>query len=176
MANHVFMGMSLDGYVADKNNSVEWLNAYPQEDGPESHFSLFMDNMDAIIMGRNTFETVHSFGVWPYTKPVIVLSKSLESLPQGYEGKASLSKEDVKDVLLSAFRKGYKELYIDGGAVVRSFLALDLIDSMTLTQVPLLLGGGVSLFGDMDATMKFTHIHTQVLDGGLVLSGYMRQR
>ncbi len=176
MANHIFMGMSLDGYIADKNNSVEWLNAYPQEEGPEAPFTLFMENMDAIIMGRNTFEMVHSFGVWPYTKPVIVMSSTLTSLPQGYEGKANLSHDSVKDVLLNAFRKGYKELYIDGGKVVQSFLALDLIDSMTITQVPVLLGGGVSLFEELPGALKFNHIHTQVLDGGLVMSGYMRKR
>ncbi len=176
MANHIFMGISLDGYVADKNNSVEWLNAYPQEQGPKSHFSLFMESMDAIIMGRATFEMVHSFGVWPYTKPVVVLSKSLTSLPPEYEGKASLCADDIKDVLLNTFRKGYKELYIDGGAVVRSFLAMDFIDSMTLTQVPVLLGGGVSLFGELAEPLKFTHVHTEVLDGGLVMSGYMRKR
>ncbi len=176
MANHIFMGMSLDGYIADKNNSVDWLNAYPQEQGQDSHFSLFMGNMDAIVMGRGTFETVHSFGQWPYTKPVIVLSKSLTTLPEGYEDKAVISNEDIKDVLLNAFRKGYKELYIDGGAVVRSFLAMDFIDSMTFTQVPVLLGGGVSLFGDLAEPMKFAHVHTEVLDGGLVMSGYMRKR
>ncbi len=176
MANHIFMGMSLDGYIADKNNSVEWLNAYPQEQGETSHFSLFMENMDAIVMGRTTFEMVHGMGVWPYSKPVIVLSKSLTNLPEGYEGKATLSSDDVKDVLLNAFRKGYKELYIDGGAVVRSFLAMDFIDSMTITQVPVILGGGMSLFGELAEPMKFSHVHTEVLSGGLVMSGYMRKR
>ncbi len=176
MANHIFMGMSLDGYIADKNNSVEWLNAYPQEDGPEAPFTLFMENMDAIIMGRGTFETVHGFGLWPYTKPVIVMSQSLQSLPEGYEGKATLSKDTVKDVLLNAFRKGYQELYIDGGQLVQSFLQKDFIDSMTLTQVPTLLGGGVSLFGELASPLHWNHIHTQVLKGGLVMSGYMRKR
>ncbi len=176
MANHIFLGMSLDGYIADKNNSVDWLSAYPQEQGPDSAFALFMDNMDAIIMGRNTFELVHSFGQWPYTKPVIVMSQSLEALPSGYEQKATLSKESVKDTLLNAFRKGYHELYIDGGKLVQSFLQLDMIDSMTLTQVPEILGGGISLFGDLDEPLKFKHIHTQILEGGLVMSGYMRKR
>ncbi len=176
MGNHIFMGISIDGYIADKNKSVAWLEAYPQEQGTESTFNMFLENMDAIIMGRHTFEMVHSFGQWPYTKPVIVLSQSLEALPSGYEGKATLSKESVKDVLLSAFRKGYNELYIDGGKVVQSFMQLDLIDSMTLTQVPEVLGGGVALFGELDASLKFKHIHTQVLDGGLVMSGYMRKR
>ncbi len=176
MANHVFMAMSLDGYIADKNNSVDWLNAYPQEEGAQAPFAVFMDNMDAIIMGRKTFETVHSFGVWPYTKPVIVLSKTLQSLPQGYEDKASISSESIKDLLLNAFRKGYKELYVDGGSVVRSFLEMDFIDSMTITHVPIVLGGGVSLFGELTEPLRFSHVHTQELAGGLVMSGYMRKR
>ncbi len=176
MANHIFMGISLDGYIADKNNSVDWLSAYPQEHGPDSAFAKFIENMDAIIMGRNTFETVHSFGVWPYTKPVIVMSQSLNALPDGYDGKAKLSKHNVKDVLLNAFRKGYNELYIDGGKVVQSFMQLDLIDSMTLTLIPEILGGGISLFGELDAPLKFNHVHTEVLDGGLVMNGYMRKR
>ncbi len=176
MANHIFMGMSLDGYIADKNNSVSWLNEYPQDTSPEAPFTLFMESMDAIIMGRGTFEMVHSMGLWPYTKPVIVMSTSLHALPSGYEGKATLSQDTIKDALLNALRKGYQELYIDGGKLVQSFLKKDFIDSMTITLLPIILGGGIPLFGPLVEPLKFTHIHSQTLPGGLVMSGYMRKR
>ncbi len=176
MANHIFVGMSLDGYIADKNGGVEWLNAYPQQEGPDAPFTVFMENMDAIVMGRKTFETVYSFGVWPYTKPVIVMSSTLQSLPEEFEGKATVTSDGIKDVLLNAFRKGYKELYIDGASLVQSFLKMDFIDSMTLTTVPIVLGEGISLFGQLPEPIRFSHVHTQELDGGLIMSGYMRKR
>ncbi len=176
MPNHVFVGMSLDGYIADADNSVQWLNDYPQEMGADSHFSNFMESMDALIMGRRTFEAVCSFGQWPYTKPVMVLSKSLQELAPQYAGKAVLCPESIEGVLAKAHGLGYENLYIDGGQLIQSFLQKDFIDSLTITTIPIVLGGGIALFGNLIAPLRFEHIHTEILSGGLVMSGYMRTR
>ncbi len=176
MLKHVFVAISLDGYIADAQNGVEWLNAYPQDLGENSAFNVFMGSMDALIMGRNTFEAVHSFQQWPYTIPVWVMSKTLASLPEGYNGKATLCSDNIEVTLKKASEQGFKNLYIDGGRLVQSFLQKDLIDSITLTRIPIILGGGVPLFGELAQTSTFEHIHTQVLEGGLVMSGYARVR
>ncbi len=176
MLNHVFVAISLDGYIADAQNSVEWLNAYPQPSGEDSPFQVFMHSMDAMIMGRRTFEMVHSFGQWPYTIPVWVMSKSLACLPEGYAQKVTLCSENIEDVLQKAQEHGFENIYIDGGRLIQSFLQKDLIDSLTLTHIPILLGGGISLFGELMQPLEFEHMHTQTLTGGLVMSGYIRKR
>ena len=82
MANFVYIAQSLDGYIADKNGGLDWLNEIPNPDNSDFGFAEFLNNIDAIVMGRKTFEQVMSFGVWPYPKPVFVVSTSLKELPQ----------------------------------------------------------------------------------------------
>ncbi len=176
MANHIFLAVSLDGYIADRNNSVDWLAIYPQEQGDDAPFTLFMDTVDAVVMGRNTFEAVLQFGVWPYTKPVFVLSKTLHHVHETMADKVTLTREEPSFLLRTLRQNGYNEIYIDGGKVVQSFMEKGLIDSMTLTHIPIVLGGGVPLFGALPKPQKFEHVHTQILTGGLVMSGYMRIR
>lgn len=176
MKNYVYIAESLDGFIADANNSVDWLNEIPNPDGDDYGFSDFMQNIDAIVMGRRTFETVQSFGIWPYEKPVIVLSKSIDKLPEKFEGKATVSKDDIDSLLKRLYKKGYKRLYIDGGKVIQSFLNLNLIDEMIITRIPILLGDGVRLFGKLKQKMKFKQIGTKVLDNGLTTTTYHRIR
>ena len=91
MANRVFIATSLDGFTSDRDGALDWLHSVPNPDNLDFGYAAFMEQIDAIVMGRKTFETVCGFDCdWPYTKPVFVLSRSLTSLPEGYEGKAEL--------------------------------------------------------------------------------------
>ncbi len=178
MSNHVFIATSLDGYIADNNGSVDWLNAYstPPASSEEDVFAQFMQNIDAVVMGRNTFEVVQSFGVWIYTKPVIVLSSTLQTLPEEYAQKAYVTTERIDTLLARLHAEGLQNLYIDGGKVIQSFLHKDLIDTMTITRIPVLLGGGIALFGKNSVQLAFTHSQSKVLNGGLVMDTYLRKR
>lgn len=177
MSNLVFIATSLDGYISDKDDGLEWLHSVPNPDNLDFGWADFLDRIDAIVMGRKTFETVCSFDCpWPYTKPVFVLSNSLSSLPDEYDGKAELIRGSLTDVLATIQAKGYNELYIDGGTTIQNFLKEDLIDEMIVTVLPVLLGGGSPLFGDLAEPMDLEHVKTEVFLNAIVQNHYRRRR
>ena len=176
MANFVYIGTSLDGYIADSNGGLEWLDSTPNPDNLDFGFAEFMGRVDALVMGRNTFDTVCGFGGdWPYEKPVFVLSRSLESIPEKYRGKAEIVRGDLADIERNLHEKGFKNLYIDGGKTIQSFLKEDRIEEMIITTIPILLGGGASLFGDLPKPLAFEFVNSEVLLNALVKTTYRRK-
>lgn len=173
MSNIVYIATSLDGYIADKDGGLDWLNSIPNPENLDFGWGNFMTRIDAIIMGRNTFEVVCNFDCeWPYTKPVFVLSNSLTSLPDEYNGKAELINGPLGDVLKTINGKGHTNLYIDGGVTIQGFLKEDLIDEMIITVIPILLGGGTPLFGELPKPIMFEHRKTEVLLNAMVQNHY----
>lgn len=176
MANSVYIATSLDGYIADRDGGLGWLQAIPNPDNLDFGWTDFINRIDAVVMGRNTFEKVCSFDCdWPYSKPVFVLSNSLKTVPAEYEDKARVISGALSSLLEALHRQGYKALYIDGGETVQSFLKEDLIEEMIITVLPVLLGGGVSLFGDLPGPMAFEHVRTKVFLGAMVQNHYRRR-
>lgn len=177
MTNIVFIAASIDGYIADNNQQIEWLHDYPNPDGLDFSFSDLMSRVDALIMERTTFEIVLSFNVpWPYTKPVFVLSKTLTKIPEGYEDKISLVQGDFTTIVKSLNEQSFNTLYIDGGKTIQSFLQEDLIDELVITTIPILLGSGVPLFSTLLVPLQFTHSHTEQFLNHLVQNTFIRQR
>jgi dihydrofolate reductase len=175
--NKVFIATSLDGYIADKNGSIDWLNDIPNPDNLDMGYGDFITQIDAIIMGRTTFETVCSFDIdWPYTKPVFVLSNTLSELSKEYKGKAFPIKGALTEILEQIHEKGYNRLYIDGGVTIQSFLKEDLIDSLTITIMPFLLGGGSPLFGECQKTLAFECIESIRFSNNIVQNTFQRKR
>ena len=174
MANIVYIATSLDGFIARKDGSIDWLMDIPNPEKSDYGFSAFMERIDGILMGRNTFETVVSFGQWPYTKPVYVLSSVLKDVPADLRDKAELVQGDLPGIIASLKSKGIKHLYIDGGRTIQSFLKLDLIDELIITRIPIILGSGIPLFVDMDREIKLELAHNEVLNKDLVKSTYSR--
>lgn len=176
-SNIVFIATSLDGYIADSKGGLDWLNIIPNPDQVDMGYESLMARIDGLIMGRNTFETVCSFDVeWPYTKPVFVLSNTLKKIPKEYEGKVELVQGALKDVLAHLNNKGYTQLYIDGGATIQSFLKEDLIDELIITTIPILLGGGVPLFGDLGQAKELELVESKNYLNQIVQSHYKRKR
>ena len=177
MSNIVYIATSIDGYIADKEGGLDWLHAIPNPDNLDLGFGDFINRIDAIVMGRKTFDTVCGFDCdWPYFKPVFILSNSLISVPSGYEEKAELISGPLQEVVSAINQKGYKELYIDGGATIQNFLHEDLIDEMIITTIPILLGGGISLFGELSEQMTLEHVKTEVILNSMVQSHYHRSK
>jgi dihydrofolate reductase len=175
--NIVYIAKSLDGYISDRNNGLDWLNAIPNPDQIDMGFFALMDRIDALVMGRNTIEVVMAFdGPWPYTKPVYVLSNTLTEVPEKYEGKIFLVKGSLTSVLEKILSKGHHTLYIDGGKTIQSFLAEDLIDEMILTTIPILLGGGARLFDQLPQELSFHHIKSEVFLNAITQDTYRRPR
>lgn len=177
MTNKVFIATSLDGYIADKDNKIDWLHQLPNPDGDDFGFDAFIAGIDALLMGRNTFEMVLSFDVeWPYSKPVFVLSNSLTHVPKGYEGKVFLVNGELQKIVKNLAKLGYHNLYIDGGKTIQSFLKEDLVDEMILTRIPVLLGGGYPLFGDLPEPLGFKLLASKKYIDKVVQNHYIRDR
>ena len=174
MATTVYIACSLDGFIARKDGSIDWLMDIPNPENSDYGFSDFMGRIDGIIMGRNTFETVVSFGQWPYTKPVYVLSSTLKEVTPDLRDKAEVVQGDLPGIIASLKSKGIKHLYIDGGRTIQSFLKQDLIDELIITRIPVILGSGIPLFSELDRDIKLELIHSEILNKDLVKSTYSR--
>ncbi|MBO3697598.1 dihydrofolate reductase family protein [Roseivirga sp. E12] len=173
--NSVYIGTSLDGYIADSDGKIDFLDTFTFPEGEDMGYYAFMDRIDALVMGRVTFETVLGFNVpWPYQKPVYVLSNTLEQLPADYEDKAHLIKGPLKEVLANIHKQGHSRLYIDGGSTIQSFLKEDLIDEMIITTIPVLVGGGHPLFGEVNQTLIFECANTQRFADKVVQNRFLR--
>lgn len=176
MQNSIYIAQSLDGYIAGKNGELDWLMSIPNPEGSDYGFAEFMKGIDALVMGRNTFEMVVSFGQWPYTVPVFVPSTTLNELPEGYEDKAGLIKGTPREIIASLKEKGHSNLYIDGGHTIHSFLKEDLIDEIIITTASIILGGGIPLFPELENNIDLELISTEKLGPQLVKDTYKRKR
>lgn len=170
----VYIATSIDGYIARPDGGLDWLPPIEPEEGTDYGYNAFIDSIDAIVMGRNTFETVLGFDEWPYPKPVIVLSRTLQTLPEQLDGKVQIHPGPIGALLEELETKGMQRPYIDGGKTIQSFLAEDRIDEMTITTIPILLGKGRRLFGNLEEDLRLHHLDTVAYPNGLVKSHYCR--
>ena len=128
-------------------------------------------------MGRNTLEKVLSFDCdWPYSKPVFVLSNTMTSVPTGYEDKVFLVNGTLKSIVKELNKKGFQNFYIDGGVTIQNFLKEDMIYEMIITTIPVLLGGGSPLFGELSQPLKFKHSQSKRLLDCIVQNHFIRER
>jgi dihydrofolate reductase len=169
MKASVFVGTSLDGYMARPDGAFDFLPA----NGGEPHgYEEFIASVDALIIGRNTYEVVLGLDPWPYAqKPVFVLStRALEDVPAGaVVERLSGTPQEIVSTLTA---RGIRHAYIDGGLTIQSFLRAGLIQRLTITRVPVLIGRGIPLFGPTDRDVSLRHIATQQYATGLVKSEY----
>lgn len=171
----VYIATSLDGFIARSDGAIDWLG--DPGDGEDHGWAEFLASLDAIVMGRVTFEQVVSFGVWPYEgTPLTVLSRSLNTLPEHLKDRAEISSMEPRALLRRLAARGRKRVYVDGGKTIQSFMQLDLIDELEVTTIPVLIGQGIPLFGPLDGDLEWEHVTTRTLDRGLVKSCYRRRR
>lgn len=166
----VFVGTSLDGFIARTNGELDFLPA----GGGEPHgYDEFMATVDALVIGRNTFETVLGFDAWPYgTKPVFVLSsRPIAPAPPGAVVE-HLSGAPAEIVSRLAAR-GIQHMYVDGGITIQRFLRAGLIHHLIITRVPVLIGTGIPLFGTLPHDIVLEHVATRQYASGLVQSEYV---
>jgi dihydrofolate reductase len=169
MTASVFVGTSLDGFIARANGAFDFLDT----GGGEPHgYEEFMATVDALVIGRNTYETALSFPAWPYgKKPVIVLSsRPIASAPAG--AVVEHMSGAPADIVAQLATRGMKHLYVDGGVTVQRFLRAGQIQRFIITRVPVLIGSGIPLFGPLERDIVLTHVRTQQYKSGLVQSEY----
>ena len=173
----VFIAKSMDGFIAGKNDEIDWLDLIPNPSQSDMGYYDFIENVDAILMGRRSFEVVNGFDVdWPYKIPVYIWSNSLKAIPKKYSGKAELIKGNIDEVMKELKEQGHNRIYIDGGRTIHSFLERDLIDEMTTTTIPVLLGGGIPLFSERTGRLEFELIKSKVYLDQIVQNHYRRKR
>lgn len=174
MRTHVYIGTSLDGYIARKDGDIDWLVKF--ESGVGEDYAEFISKIDAIVIGRGTFDAVLAFPSWPYDKIVFVLSSSMKEVPANVRDKVTILSMQPKELLIYLAKEGFSNIYVDGGNVIQGFLKEDCIDEINITKAPVLIGSGISLFGQLDTDLLFEHLQTKVFPNGLVKSRYERKR
>jgi dihydrofolate reductase len=171
----VFVGTSLDGFIARTDGNIDWLHEanllVPA--GQDCGFSAFMASVDALLIGRKTFDVASSFDKWPYGEtPVYVLSRTLKSLPSTAPSSVALISGTPDEVVALLGTKGHKKVYLDGGETTQLFLAAGLVSEITLTTLPVLIGSGRRIFGPLPNDLKLKHIGTEAYPFGFVQSRY----
>ena len=172
-SGHVFMAMSLDGFVARTDHAIDWLEKQ-QTVGEDHGYDDFMASVDGLVMGSGSFKKVLTFQSWPYIKPVIVMSKSLttDDVPQDLGGKVEISRLSPEELLLSLNQRGWGRAYVDGGRLVQSFIQAGLIKDMTVTIIPILIGDGLRMFGTLDRDVDLELVGSRAFESGLVTNEY----
>jgi dihydrofolate reductase len=170
MKASVFVGTSVDGFIARVNGDLDFL----EHGGGEPHgYEEFIATVDAHVIGRNTFETVLKFDAWPYgEKPVFVLSsRSLAPVPPG--ALVERMSGDPAGIVSSLDARGFRHAYVDGGITIQRFLRAGLVQRLIVTRVPVIIGAGIPLFGAVERDIVLTHVGTRQYAGGLVQSEYV---
>lgn len=160
----VFIATSADGYIATNDGGVEWLETSGKTDADlgehaDMGFNSFIATVDCMIMGRGCMEKLASFNLspeqWPYGSiRIIALSKSVKEVPDNLKNKVEIYSGDIATLISALEEAGFKQAYIDGGATITSFLKAKLINEITITQAPILLGDGKPLFGVISQKIK----------------------
>jgi len=160
----VYIATSADGYIATADGGVDWLDTAGNADADMGEhanmgFDNFMASIDCMIMGRKCMEKLSSFNLtqeqWPYGDTrILVISNTLKEAPDNLKGKIEIVTGDIEKLLTQLTQEGHKHAYVDGGATITSFINLQLINEMTITQIPVLLGSGISLFGKLPKHIK----------------------
>jgi dihydrofolate reductase len=172
MKTSVFVGVSVDGFLARPNGELDFLDA----GGNEPHgYEEFIATVDTIVIGRKTFEVVLGFDGWPYgERRVVVLSNRPLDLSASAARGARVEQMggSPADIAASLSGRGAKHVYVDGGITIQGFLRAGLVDRLVITRVPVLIGSGIPLFGNLLRDVPLRHIATKAFRGGLVQSEY----
>ncbi|MCI0350967.1 MAG: dihydrofolate reductase family protein [Acidobacteriales bacterium] len=165
----VFIGTSLDGYIARADGAFDFL---PPGGGEPHGYEEFMATVDALVIGRKTYETVLGFKSWAYGKKrVIVLSQNtLKPAPRG--AVVERMSGEPADIVSQLDARGIRHIYVDGGITIQRFLNAGLIQRIIITRVPVLIGEGIPLFGTLSNDIRLRHIATRSFPSGLVQSEY----
>jgi dihydrofolate reductase len=173
MKSTVFIATSVDGFIARENGGLDWLPGEGDADVEDYGYRDFIDPVDAIVLGRITFEMALSFGAWPYGgKAVVVLSGRPVEIPRNIAGTVNAMSAPPRDVVRRLAERGFKHLYIDGGKTIQGFLREGLIQQLIITRVPILLGTGIPLFSTLPRDVRLHHLRTRHFENGLVQSQY----
>jgi dihydrofolate reductase len=170
MITSVFVGVSLDGFIARRNGEYDFL---PADGGESNGYSEFIASVDALVIGRKTFETVLAFPEWPYgEKQVVVLSTRRLDFSKVRGGRVEQMSGPPAEIFSRLSGRGFQHVYVDGGLTVQDFLRAGQIQRIIINRYPVLIGDGIPLFGSLPHDVRLRHITTQTSMNGSVKSEY----
>ena len=182
MRASVFIATSLDGFIARPDGALDWLpgaegatsssNTAPSPP-PETGYDEFIASIDVIVLGRSTYEKVLTMGGWFYgATPVRVLTSRPLAIPDSLPKTIAAMSGTPHEILAQLEVEGFRSAYVDGGKTIQAFLRDGLIQTLTVTRVPVLLGEGIPLFGSLPRDVHLRHVRTRVIGGEMVQSDY----
>jgi dihydrofolate reductase len=171
MTGIVYIATSLDGFIARKDGGLDWLPTPSDDD--DLGFGAFFESIDALVMGRNTYDMVLSFGAWAYgDTPVFVLTHRPIDQPQDPAACVESMSGSPEEVVTQLSSRSLKNLYLDGGQTIQDFMRAGQIQRIIVTRIPVLLGQGISLFGPLEQDIQFKCVRVEVLSNGLEQAEY----
>jgi len=169
MKTSAFVGASVDGFIARRDDGLDWLDAA----GNDPHgYEEFIATVDVIVIGRRTYDVVLAFPQWPYgAKTIVVLSsRPIAPPPQGaIVEQMSGGPAEIVERLSS---RGFQHAYVDGGVTIQRFLRAGALQRLVVSRVPVLIGTGIPLFAETGGDVALKHIGTRAFPSGLVQSEY----
>ncbi|AYQ38641.1 deaminase [Burkholderia aenigmatica] len=169
----VFLALSLDGFIAGENGDLSWLEAFSSDSPDETGYTSLMNDIDVIVMGRNTYDTVIAFDPWPYAgKRMVVMTRRELASRHGEEPFDGA----LTTLLGQLAAQGHRHVYLDGGTTAREGIAAGVVDSITLNWVPIVLGKGIPLFGNDLPQTRLQLDDTKRLPSGLMQARYVPAR
>jgi dihydrofolate reductase len=165
-----FCGVSVDGFLARPDDTFDFLKA---GGGVPHGFTEFLDSVDMVVMGRRTFDVVRTLGHLELygKKPLVVLSSRRLDF-SSVDGQVEQMSGTPQEIAAQLENRGFKHAYVDGGVTIQRFLQAGLVNRITVTRVPVLIGQGIPLFGPLPHDVHLRHVATRSLDGGMVQSEY----
>jgi dihydrofolate reductase len=166
----VYIASSLDGFIARENGDIDWLTG--GENTEDYGYAEFISAIDHVVMGRNTYEKVLTFGGWPYEKKVIVLTSRDLTIPLELANKVEALHLPPRELIAELEHRGARHIYLDGGVTIQHLLRENLVDELTITTIPVLIGTGLPLFGALDRDVKLELIKSKSFKNGFVQNKY----
>jgi dihydrofolate reductase len=172
MTGIVYIATSLDGFIARIDGGLDWLPT--PADGDDLGFGKFFKTIDALVMGRNTYDMVLSFGAWAYgSTPVVVLTHRPLMQPEDPTARVESMSASPEEVVAELSNRSFNNLYIDGGQTIQEFMRAGQIHRVIITRIPVLLGQGIPLFGELEEDVQLKCIRTERLSNGLEQAEYL---
>lgn len=169
-----FIAVSLDGYIAREDGDLDWLPGPGDEIGSEDYgYKEFFDSVDLLVMGHKTFEKALTFGSWGYgEKPVFVLSSQPIDIPETLRPVVKWRSSSPIELKREFGQMNLRGVYVDGGKTIQRFLVDGLLDELTVSWIPILIGQGIPLFGRLEKDVRLKLVESRSFDNGIVQSRY----
>jgi len=177
----VYIATSADGFIATPDGAVDWLHTTGNLDADmgseDMGWQYFIESVDCMVMGRKCMDVIGCMNLtpeqWPYGDMlIVVLSRTVRTAPASFHSETEIYSGDIQSLIKDLSSRGFKHVYVDGGATITSFLELGLINQMTITQAPVLLGEGIPLFGKLERHVKLENPEVMAFPNDMIQVKY----